>query len=857
MRKTATVALLFTFLFAAMSPSFAQRGTDESKVGKLTRTQFETVRAMTDGSGVLVRWYMTAETSVSGYLVYRVSDNSKELLTKSPIVGSATHERTTYGEMYQFFDSDGQAGFDYLIEGIRTDGSLFSSKLVTSETVKDLETEVGMSSATFITAKNSTNSDLENRSSTLSSELQDLVSLHERDPDLGNQRIVASKPGAKISVRKDGFYRVSAAELISANFQINSDPTRWRLFTNGVEQAIVVGPNREYIEFYGRGIDTPETDTRIYYLVADTVVGKRIGTRVLRRLPGAATATRFPVVVQRKQRTTYYDKLFNGPGENYTGNLIFNDPFTYNFNLSSVDFSSPTAEVTINCFGFTNNPHALRARINGNDVGVFTQFGEVYFSGTYTVPTSQLQEGANVLELRPSSPGDQNLFDNIEVSYQRTYATSEDRISFSTPGYRQVNLSGFSTSSVRVFDVTFEGDPVLLANVPVEQGPQGFTARIPSTRMMVGYALENTALLQSPAVVENLPSTLSASTNQADMLIISHSAPSFLGPAETWAAYRRSVTGGALNARVVDVADIYDEFSYGVVSSEALKSFMQYTVTDWVTDPRYVMLIGDSTVDLRNYEGYGNYNLVPTESVTNILQESVSDEALGDFDGDGLADIAIGRIPARNGAQVTTAYNKTVRYEATQQSFNRGVLFAHDVPLGFDFENMSQQLSRQLPPGTPFNMVSSGDANARGTLVSRMNEGKFLVNYSGHGAAGLWANSSFFNNNTVPELTNIGNPSIYSALTCLNGFFVRQNVDSLAEVLLFAPNGGAAAVWASSTETTPDIQLTMALRYFNQMSSGNIERMGDLIKDAKTAIDFGADVRLSWVLIGDPALRVP
>jgi hypothetical protein len=75
-------------------------------------------------------------------------------------------------------------------------------------------------------------------------------------------------------------------------------------------------------------------------------------------------------------------------------------------------------------------------------------------------------------------------------------------------------------------------------------------------------------------------------------------------------------------------------------------------------------------------------------------------------------------------------------------------------------------------------------------------------------------------------------------------------------LLLKSNTGGAAATWASTGLTTPDIQLIMGLRYFEQINAGNITRMGDLIKDAKTQIPFGADVRFSWALIGDPMLKV-
>ena len=74
--------------------------------------------------------------------------------------------------------------------------------------------------------------------------------------------------------------------------------------------------------------------------------------------------------------------------------------------------------------------------------------------------------------------------------------------------------------------------------------------------------------------------------------------------------------------------------------------------------------------------------------------------------------------------------------------------------------------------------------------------------------------------------------------------------------MLKNPNGGTVSTWASSGLTTPDAQEVMATRFYNQIAAGNITRIGDLIKDAKTAINFGRDVRLSWVLLGDPTMKV-
>ena len=96
-------------------------------------------------------------------------------------------------------------------------------------------------------------------------------------------------------------------------------------------------------------------------------------------------------------------------------------------------------------------------------------------------------------------------------------------------------------------------------------------------------------------------------------------------------------------------------------------------------------------------------------------------------------------------------------------------------------------------------------------------------------------------------------------LTCLNGYFVRLNADSLSEALIKSSNGGAVAAWGSTGDTTPDIQQIMAQRFYAQVSSGTVKRIGDLVRDAKAAVPFDPndnDVRYSWELLGDPMLKV-
>jgi hypothetical protein len=48
----------------------------------------------------------------------------------------------------------------------------------------------------------------------------------------------------------------------------------------------------------------------------------------------------------------------------------------------------------------------------------------------------------------------------------------------------------------------------------------------------------------------------------------------------------------------------------------------------------------------------------------------------------------------------------------------------------------------------------------------------------------------------------------------------------------------------------------MAVRFYHQIGVGTVQRLGDLILDAKSVLPGNSDVRLSWALLGDPLLKV-
>lgn len=855
MRKIAAFWVLFAVVYAGVLPTRAQRADNATRAKQLSAVaDFESTRAITDGSGVVVRWAMVAERT-AGYNLYRVDGSSKVHVNSRLIAGSVLRfgEATARGQVYQFFDEDGAAGQRYVVEGIRLDGTRFTSSEIVAVEVSSVEAETSSSSAELRSAAASNNAVFERTDVSLTNEFSSLAPLYTQQPDPVTQRFVGARAGVKIAVNRDGLYRVSAADLQSAGFPINSDSSKWRLFNNGIEQSIIVAPDSSYIEFYGRGVDIPDTDTRIYYLIADTVTGKRVSSRRLRSLPGSPTARNFPVTVSTKERREFNSRLFNGDEENYLGRLFIDLPETFKFNLRGVDFGAITASVKVSYYGL-GSQHEVAAKINGRDLPL-ARWNTQAFTSEVELPADALVAGENTLQFKTTSASSVVQFDKIEVTYRRDFSANNGRLAFASAGSKKIELTGFPSEAVRVFDISFEGDPVLLSGLSRSEASEGYNVQVPSTRAMVGYAIDDSAVMSPLAVTANTPSALATPQHRVDMIIVSPSSPEFEAAAESWATYRTSRDGGALNVEVVDIADIYDEFNYGLSGPKGVKKFVEYASTEWANRPGYLLLLGDGTRDPRNYEGRNETNTLPTMLVTLINEESGSDEALGDFDGDGLSSISIGRIPAKSGAQLTTVLNKTIDYEANQLSFDRGVLFAHDNSP--EFEAMTQQLSQRLPNGTPTRTVIAGEVNANENLIGSMREGKLLVNYSGHGNVGRWSSADFFTTPMVPQVTNRRAPSVFTMLTCENGYFLRPGFDSMAEALVLSSAGGAAATWAATSQSESDWQLMMADRFFSVMAEPGQARIGDLIREAKLTIDAGADVRLQWALLGDPALKMP
>ncbi len=185
-----------------------------------------------------------------------------------------------------------------------------------------------------------------------------------------------------------------------------------------------------------------------------------------------------------------------------------------------------------------------------------------------------------------------------------------------------------------------------------------------------------------------------------------------------------------------------------------------------------------------------------------------------DFDEDHVPELAIGRLPVQTVEEANTVVTKLVNYVPASRigTWTREALLVADDNDIFDFAAASQDVATLLSPHLTVEELfldQTDLTSLRSELLTRLNEGKLLVNYIGHGSTEVWAGGEVLTSADARALTNGERLPVFFSMNCLNGFFHDLCTESLAEALLKAKQGGAIAVWASSGLTHPSGQAGM------------------------------------------------
>lgn len=821
-------------------------------------------------NGVMIRWSTSQEADTLGFNLYRQDGaHDRKLVNPGLIAGSAIRYpgiELEAGYSYAWFDPNGKADSRYFIEEVDLDGNrdslgpytVTSGKAATTDlelspTLAEVGRQIATRAADATTVRFERSTEISPPAGSKSGSQRD-----QTDPF---ESPVASQPAAKLLVTEDGWYRVSYDELVAAgmSFPPKTSTSQLQLWAEGVQAALRVVndtdgvfDNGDVLEFFGVTTETQYANGRYYWLVA----GSSPGARVRVELSGASNASTVDVreAVSIEQNLIYQAGADNGEEENFFGQLVMNGqpPAMHTIPIPHPSLS-PTTPATLDvvAYGALDRTQDIDVAINGTPVGGFSIESAGVHNARLTVPPGALHDGDNSITLTHAGGTGVSFVDSLTVRYDRVSIAANNRADLllgQKQGRTPLRIEGFSNNRVRVFDVTSPLRPVELQTRAVASA-NGWAVDARPVYQLMGslgrrpyrlFATTDDRVLH-PEIVINAPSSL-AGADGADMVILANAA--LIPELDPLVELRESQR---LRVKLIDIQDVYDEFSAGMKSPDAIRDFLAHASQSWRPSPRFVLLVGDGSYDPKDYLGLTS-DLVPTKLVFVRGFETASDTWF--LPTDTRDQIAIGRLPVSTTEQTRAVVQKLVSYASSGPIMDRAVLVADD-PLGENFVHLNRTFGDAMRIATDYvDVPAVGSTQARADVLEAFSNGSPLIHFSGHGATYKWR-GNLLTISDEGSLQNAGRPAFISALTCLNGAF--QEVQSLGEVMVRDPNGGAIAMVSStSTHDTSEQQAASAV-LLQSIASGS-ETFGEAF--AKSLDEDSPDIRVTTVFLGDPATRI-
>lgn len=698
-------------------------------------------------------------------------------------------------------------------------------------------------------------------------------------------------PSYKISVAQDGIYQLTYNDLQATGLPVDTlDPRTFQLFNMGSEVAIYVEGEddgsfdpSDYILFYGQKMDSKYTDTNVYWLRYGGANGLRMGAKD-GTPAGVASPTAFKNTVHSEEDHSYVPSIPKQEGADHWYWNYWYPPSvptqTYTVALNYVATSAYTCTLRMEFQGYSSDSgvypdHHLELYINDQFVGDAYWDGQTEYAGEITFPQSYLVEGDNVIKIEaPNDTGasnDSGLINWFEIDYYDTYTAESDRLHFSgdEAGTWEYHVEGFTTGDIEVFDITDPINPSRIINAVVESG-SSYTLKFQDTiSARREYVALTTAQRLSPlSIVLDTPSDLRSTSNGADYIIITHA--DFYDEVLLLANHRAAQ---GLRTMVVDVQDVYDEFSYGVFDPQAIHDFLAYAYASWIAPaPSYVLLVGDGNFDFKDNLGTGEANYIPPylAMVDPTLGETATDNRYVTVSGpDILPDMHIGRLPVQTSAQASTMVNKILNYEQNPPSsdWNKEVLFvADDADDAGDFATLSDDIAdNYLPPSYTaqkvyYKITHFTVEEIRTAIANAINEGRLITNYIGHAAVQYWAHEKLFGIDDIASLNNNGKLPMMLPMTCKDGYFHYPNYPCLGESIVRADNKGAIASWSPTGAGMAIGHHYLDQGFFTAVFTDNISEIGTATYLGKLYLYNNTtgyrDLMDTYVLFGDPFMKL-
>jgi uncharacterized repeat protein (TIGR01451 family) len=541
-------------------------------------------------------------------------------------------------------------------------------------------------------------------------------------------------------------------------------------------------------------------------------------------------------------------------------------PLEVNDNFDGSDL----ATLTVHLYGLSaaNGAELVLNAGTGKEMNL----GTVAWSGTKrkkyqaTLQNSDLYDGENTLTVTRADTGGDNIFalDSISVQYLRQYDALAGMLECNAAGNDFVTITNFTGPTIGVLDISAAKNPLVVVDTLVTENSGVYSVTFATGGEKNEYiAFTFDSALEPVEMTLESSSSLKQSTGARYVIVTTRK---FAAVSRLLADYRAE---NGLSSTIVLLSDIFNEFSHGIYDPRAIRDFVAYAAQNWATPPEYIVIVGDGTYDYKNNKGFGG-NYVPALMSNTPDGIFPADNLYTDIDGDGMPDIPVGRITARDVGELAVVIDKIISYEAMSSSTE--VLFLADKDedaTGNDFSVVSDGLAALLgsayqktkiyisadpAPEQPFYTPAAGST----ALLDAINGGPKFLNFIGHGGYQTLGKDGIFESSDLAALTNQGYP-IFTALTCLVGNYSSPYLESLGESMIREIGGGFVAAWSPSglSDNIEAVKINEA--FIEAVFVDREERLGDAI--LKALNEYRGPGHLPYMinifnLLGDPALKL-
>jgi len=737
----------------------------------------------------------------------------------------------------------------------------------------------------------------------------------------------------RIDVTDAGMYKLGYTYLHSLNITV-SDINSIRLFGNGglvipdnntdprpdslVEiPRLVVRKNAtgidtaDYIIFYARGVRgwqynaggknfthyiNPYTEKNSYFFTVSQGTGRQMDSIVSPNPTSISKQYFQQKIFIEQERVNILNTGRRWAGKDFTGQdntdtyynslpgIVLNTQVNYAFNFVRRSPSSDYLNIFENGSQLQQSQSVMDPATNMS-IGETDPYAEdLSITATGGVPQPNPTSSVVKIQVTINDQTSETWLDWMEIYYQRKFEALNDALLFTTSdttGSIQYTVSNLS-SEVRAFDVT---DHSSVKQIKFNQTGSSCTFQLQQTDRSVheiAVVGKNGFLTPSAAIKINAysPNNLHDFQGQIDCIIISP--VEFISEANRLRDHHQ--LHDSLNTLVVDIQQIYNEFSGGLPDPLSVREFLKYTQDNWVNPrPRYVLLFGDGHYDYKNISTSQRNYIPPWETVNSFetIDSYPTDDKFVMFGYSDVYALAIGRLPARTLNDAATMVDKIISYETTAPLDpwrNRLTFVADDGKTsdgddGSEFTDRSEEISETNAlmnfEKNKIYIVAYPTVNSAGgrrkpdvnkAIVDAINSGTILTNYIGHGNDRLWAHEAIFTReDNLPQLFNKDRLTFVVAATCSYGWFDNPNEVSSGEQLVTMEQGGAIADFSAARVVNEYPNVTLNASLFNYLlqknSDGQFQRIGDACLLAKSN-NSDLDNTRKFHLLGDPTVRL-